>query len=54
MTTAGWVVMIVSVGSVVTLVTFCLVRVLSLPPVEVEEHLKGPLDIDTHDTIDAD
>ncbi len=48
MTTAGWIVMIVSVGSVLSLVTFCLIRVLSLPPVEVE-HLKGPPDIDTRD-----
>ena len=51
---AGWTVMIVSVGSVVSLAVFCLVRVLMLPPVEVEEHLKGPMEIDTRDTIDAD
>lgn len=36
MTTAGWVVMIVSIGSVLTLVSFCLIRVLTLPPVEEE------------------
>ena len=54
MTPAGWTVMILSVGSVLTLATFCLVRVLSLPPVDIEEHLKGTLDIDTRDTIDAD
>ena len=54
LTTAGWMVMLVSVGSVLTLVTYCLYRVLSLPPVEVEEHLKGPPDIDTRDTEDAD
>jgi hypothetical protein len=53
-TPAGWTVMIVSVGSVVTLVTFCLYRVLILPPVDVEEHLHGPLEIDTRDTLDAD
>ncbi|MCG8407252.1 MAG: hypothetical protein MI923_18800 [Phycisphaerales bacterium] len=51
---AGWTVMILSVGSVLTLVTYCLCRVLALPPVEVEEHLKAPLDIDTRDTEDAD
>ena len=51
---AGWAVMILSVGSVVALAIFCLVRVLLLPPVEVEEHIKGPLEIDTRDTIDAD
>jgi len=54
MTVGGWIVMALSVSSVVTLLSFCLYRVLGLPPVEVEEHLKGPLEIDTHDTIDAD
>lgn len=54
MTFGGWIVMILSVSSVVALVSFCLYRVLTLPPVDVEEHLKGPLEIDTHDTIDAD
>lgn len=53
MTAGGWIVMILSVGSVLTLVTFCMYRVLTLPPVE-QEHLKGPLDIDTHDTHNAD
>ena len=50
----GWTVLILSVGSVLTLVSYCLVRVLSLPPVEVEETLKGPLEIDTGDTAEAD
>ena len=45
--------MIVSVGSVLTLTTFCMYRVLTLPPADVEQ-LKGPLEIDTRDTIDAD
>ena len=54
MSTAGWLIMGVSVVSVLSLVTYCLFRVLTLPPVEVTDHLKGPLDIDTHDTIDAD
>ena len=53
MTTGGWIVMLLSVGSVLSLVVFCLFRVLSLPPVE-DEHLKGPLEIDTRDTVDAD
>lgn len=52
-TSIGWTIMTVSVGSVLTLVSYCLFRVLSLPPVE-EEHLKGPLEIDTRDTEDAD
>ena len=54
MTPAGWAVMLVSVGSVLALVSYCLVRVLNLPPVEVEEHLKGPLEIDTGDVENSD
>ncbi|MCI0491634.1 MAG: hypothetical protein L0Z07_01710 [Planctomycetes bacterium] len=54
MTLAGWAIMIVSVGSVLALVSFCLYRVLTLPPQVVEEHLKAPLEIDTRDTTDAD
>jgi hypothetical protein len=50
----GWTVMIISVGSVLALVSFCLYRVFMLPPVDVEEHFKGPLEIDTQDTLDAD
>ena len=50
---AGWATMLFSVGSVLFLVSFCLYRVLSLPPVE-EESIKGPLEIDTGDTTDAD
>ncbi|MGI9427625.1 MAG: hypothetical protein ACR2NM_03125 [Bythopirellula sp.] len=45
--------MLLSVGSVLCLFSFCLYRVLTLPPVE-EEHIKGPLEIDTGDTVDAD
>ena len=54
MTTGGLIVMLFSVGSVLTLVTFCLFRVLSLPPVEMEEHLRGSADIDTGDIDDPD
>jgi hypothetical protein len=54
MTPAGWAIMIVSVGAVLSLTAFCLYRVLTLPPQVVEEHLKGPLTIDTGDTVDAD
>ena len=49
----GWTVMCLSIGAVLSLVSFCLYRVLTLPPVE-EESLKGPLEIDTGDTADAD
>jgi hypothetical protein len=53
MTPAAWTVMLISVGSVISLTAFCILRVLSLPPVE-DEDLKGPLKIDTRDTVDAD
>jgi hypothetical protein len=46
--------MIVSVGSVLALTAFCLYRVMTLPPQIAEEHLKGPLEIDTGDTEQAD
>lgn len=53
MTLGGWIVMIVSVSSVLALVTFCVAKVLSLPPVEMQD-LKGPLEIDTRDRENAD
>lgn len=53
MTLAGWIIMILSVGSVLTLTAFCFYRVLTLPPSELDE-LKAPLHIDTGDTEDAD
>ena len=53
MTVAGSIIMIVSVGAVLALTIFCVVRVLTLPPVELED-LKGPLEIDTGDTENAD
>jgi hypothetical protein len=51
---AGWAIMIVSVGAVLTLTSFCFYRVLTLPAHVIEKHLKGPLLIDTGDTEDAD
>lgn len=45
---AGWGIMIVSLTSVFILVSYCLIRVLTLPPLE-EETLKAPMDIDTRD-----
>jgi hypothetical protein len=53
MTPAGWTIMIVSVGSVITLTAFCFYRVLTLPAPELDE-LKAPLDIDTGDTQNPD
>ena len=54
LTPGGWAVMLLSVGSVLALAVFCLSRVLRLPPVDLQKHLKGPLEIDTRDTRDAD
>ncbi|MGB7949852.1 MAG: hypothetical protein WCH75_19385 [Candidatus Binatia bacterium] len=53
MSTAGAIIMFLSVGAVLALVTFCVIRVLTLPPVEMED-IKGPLRIDTGDTENAD
>jgi hypothetical protein len=53
MTPGGWTVMLLSIGTVFALSAYCVVKVLSLPPVEMED-LKGPLEIDTRDTRDAD
>ncbi|HEX6963936.1 MAG TPA: hypothetical protein VF175_18860 [Lacipirellula sp.] len=53
MTPSAWTVMLISVSAVLALTAFCIYRVLSLPPVE-DEDLKGPLKIDTRDTVDAD
>ena len=47
MTLAGWIVMILSVGFVISLVTFCFYRVLRKP--KTTEHMHAPLEIDTHD-----
>ncbi|HUE72662.1 MAG TPA: hypothetical protein VMP01_17380 [Pirellulaceae bacterium] len=53
MNALGWIMMITSVGTVLALITFCLSRVMSLPPAEVDD-LTSPLEIDTRDTKDAD
>jgi len=49
----GWTIMLISVGSVVSLTFYCIRRVLQLPAEDVED-IKGPLEIDTGDTQDAD
>ena len=43
----GAVVMVVSVGMVLALMIFCILRVFREP--EPKKHLHAPLDIDTHD-----
>ena len=53
MTALGWIMMLASVSSVLGLTIFCLYRVLTLPPAEVQD-LSAPLEIDTRDTRDAD
>ncbi len=54
MNALGWLVMITSVGSVLALTAYCLHRVLTLPPAEVESLDTAPLNIDTGDTENAD
>jgi hypothetical protein len=49
----GWTIMLVSVSTVVSMTGYCLYRVLNLPPVEMDD-IKGPLEIDTGDTRNAD
>ena len=48
MTTAGWVVMLVSVGSVLALAAFCLYRVLTLPAAD-EQGGNGRSEVDSGD-----
>jgi len=50
---SGWAMMIVSMGTVLCMVAYCLIKVLSLPAVEMDD-IKGPLEIETLDTEDAD
>ena len=47
MTTGGWIFMIGSLSAVVSLLVFCFYRVLTHP--SSTEHMRAPLDIDTHD-----
>ena len=54
MTPLGWLIMIVSISSVVGLTAFCLYRVLTLPPVEIDKLDVAPLEIQTPDLKDAD
>jgi hypothetical protein len=48
MTPLGWLVMLVSVGSVIALTAFCLYRVLTLPPVELGE-IHSRLEMESQD-----
>lgn len=50
----GWLMMFLSVGSVLALAGFCLSRVLTLPPAEVANLDIAPLDINTGDTENAE
>jgi len=52
MQTGGWIMMTLSVGTVVSLFTWCLLRVLFHRPRDTPEHLHGGLDIDTKDLDD--
>ena len=54
MTAVGIAIMVVSIGSVVSLTAFCLYRVLTLPPLEIDNLDVAPLEIETPDLKDAD
>ncbi len=54
MTGTGWLIMLVSMTSVIGLLVYCLFKVFSLPSVEVEEHMQGQPFIDTKDTKNGD
>jgi hypothetical protein len=54
MTALGWIIMSISLSSVIGLTAFCLYRVLTLPPVEVKRLDVAPLDIETPDLSDPD
>ena len=47
MTPLGWLMMIASCSSVIALTSFCLHRVLTLPPVEAGE-IHSRLEMETH------
>lgn len=50
----GWVMMLISVGGVLSGASWCFYRILTLPPIDVEETIHGQPAIDTRDTLDAD
>ena len=52
MTALGWLIMSLSLSSVIGLTVFCLYRVLTLPPAEVKNLDIAPLDIATTDLKD--
>jgi hypothetical protein len=54
MTSLGCTIMVVSLTSVMALTAFCLYRVLTLPPVEIDDLNIAPLEIDTRDTANPD
>lgn len=54
MTTLGWIMLTVSVSSVVGLTVFCLYRVMVLPAAEVESLDVAPLEISTPDARNPD
>jgi hypothetical protein len=53
MNAQGLTIMLISVGTVISLTGYCMYRVLNLPPVEMDD-ITGPLGVDTGDTEDDD
>lgn len=50
MTTAGWILMLVSVGGVIGWAGYCFARVLGTP--RTRGHLHAPLEIDTDEPLE--
>jgi hypothetical protein len=53
MNAQGLTIMLISVSTVLAMTVYCMYRVLNLPPVELDD-IRGPLGVDTGDTVDAD
>lgn len=49
MNPGGWIMLTLSVGMVLSLVTFCLYKVLTSSDPDMDDEIRGPLDIDTKD-----
>lgn len=47
MSTAGWIIMLLSVGGMTSLFCWCIRKVLTVP--EASEHIHSQSDIDPHD-----
>lgn len=49
MNASGWIMLLLSCGTVLALSAFCFYKVFSLKDHNIEKELRAPLDIDTRD-----